>query len=139
MHSTFCWSAVLCHVCTQFCLVTVLPVGCHSLGTMLPTCAALLRMWRPSVHHLSWHPWLQNSANGGTNLAGVGGSSYYGGEGGGKPAHSLGCHLPVSGSALAVYCLWEQAQHFATEASFMQLPKLLSTGLPVSCTRSAAL
>ena len=81
--------------------------------TLLPVCAALHRMWRPSVLCLSWHPWLQDSANGGENLAGVGGSSYYGGEGGGESAHTLGCCLPVAGSALAVYCLWEQAQHFA--------------------------
>ena len=50
---------------------------------------------------LSWQPWLQNSANGGDNLAGVGGDSNYG-RAGGEPALratvSGDCCLPVIGS-----------------------------------------
>ena len=62
---------------------------------------------------LSWHPWLQNSANGGDNLAGVGGDSYYG-KAGGEPAYKLGvllvsgnCNLPFSGSAPIACCQWK--------------------------------
>ena len=58
----------------------------------------------------------------------MGGDSFYGGKGGGEPAHKLGvllvlgnCCLPVSGSAPIAYCLaGERAQQLASEASCMQ-------------------
>ena len=95
---------------------------------------------------LSWHPWLQNSANGGDNLAGVGGDSYYG-KAGGEP--NLRTKMSFLGRLLSASCAcapigsmqWEQAQHLALEASCMQLSCWLISfciALPVSCPLPAA-
>ena len=99
---------------------------------------------------LSWHPRLQNSANGGDNLAGVGGDAYYG-KAGGEPENPIVlsqktdvCQLCLCSHCILLHrapCQWEQAQHLATETSCMQLSCWLITfciALPVSCPLSAA-
>ena len=77
---------------------------------------------------LSRHPWLQNSANGGDNLAGVGGDSYYGKAGGEPYLQTKVCCLRLLLSAShwlcwgpSEYCQFKQTQHPCLEASGMQL------------------
>ena len=93
-------------------MMTALPVVCRSQVTWRHT-----QCGDPVSFAYPGNPWLQDSANGGINAAGVGGSSL-GGSAGGAPAHKLNllpvsgnCHLPFSGSAPIACCQWKQAQH----------------------------
>ena len=92
--------------------------------------------------YLSWHPWLQNSANGGVNEAGVGGSSFYGGKAGGEPAHRPGVLLVSKHKLAASPCPYPK--FIASGRRHSTLPQKhlacrLAIGLSALCTLCLAL